>query len=95
VKNALIQELEEFLQREDYGRNWDGAYQDVIPAIRRYFESHGFETRLVNEWESPTRDAELIASRERLTVHIPWVEDRNGRSVVHLNAVQLQQSKDA
>jgi hypothetical protein len=95
VKDTLIQELEEFLHREDYGRNWDGAYQDVIPAIRRYFESHGFETRLINEWDSPTRDAELVASREHLTVHIPWAEDRNGRSVVHLDTVQVQQNQDA
>ena len=95
MKNTLIQELEEFLQREDYGRNWDGAYQDVIPAISRYFESQGFETRLINEWESPTRDAELVARREHITVRIPWAEDRNGMSVVHLDTVQIQQSQDA
>ncbi len=64
MKEALIQELEEFLHREDFGTNWDGAYQDVIPAIRRYFDTLGFETRLLNESESPSRDTELVASRE-------------------------------
>jgi len=92
MKDALIQELEAFLHREDFGRNWDGAYQDVIPAIRRYFETNGFETRLLSEWESPSRDTELVASREQITVHIPWAEDRNGRSVVHLNTIQVRQS---
>jgi hypothetical protein len=89
VKDKLIQELEEFLQREDFGRNWDGAYQDVIPSIRRYFDAIGFETRLLNEWESPSRDTELVAIREQITVHIPWAEDRNGRSVVDLNSIQI------
>jgi hypothetical protein len=92
VKDALLQELEEFLRREDFGTNWDGAYQDVIPTIRRYFDSHGFETRLLSESESPSRDAELVARREHTTVHVPWDEDRNGRSVVHLNTIQIRQS---
>jgi hypothetical protein len=91
VKDALIQELEAFLQGEDFGRNWDGAYQDVIPTIRRYFDTHGFETRLLSELESPSRDTELVASREHTTIHIPWAEDRNGRSVVDLNTIQVQQ----
>jgi hypothetical protein len=91
VKDALIQELEAFLQGEDFGRNWDGAYQDVIPTIRRYFDTHGFETRLLSESESPSRDTELVASREHTTIHIPWAEDRNGRSVVDLNTIQVQQ----
>lgn len=91
MKDALIQELEAFLQGEDFGRNWDGAYQDVIPTIRRYFDTHGFETRLLSELESPSRDTELVASREHTTIHIPWAEDRNGRSVVDLNTIQVQQ----
>ncbi len=89
VKDKLIQELEEFLQREDFGRNWDGAYQDVIPTIRRYFDTRGFETRLLSESESPSRDTELVASRQHTTVHIPWAEDRNGRSVVDLNSIPI------
>jgi hypothetical protein len=87
----VIQQLEAFLHQEDFGRNWDGAYQDVIPTIRRYFASNGFETRLLSEYESPSRDTELVASKERITVRIPWAEDRNGRSVVHLKAIQVQQ----
>ena len=89
VKDKLIHELEEFLRREDFGRNWDGAYQDVIPTIRRYFDNLGFETRLLSESESPSRDTELVASREQTTVHIPWAEDRNGLSVVDLNSIQI------
>lgn len=92
MKDALIQELEEFLHREDFGTNWDGAYQDVIPTIRRYFDTLGFETRLLSESESPSRDTELVAIRAHTTVHIPWAEDRNGRSVVHLNTIKVQQS---
>jgi len=92
VKDALIQELEEFLHGEDFGRNWDGAYQDVIPTIRRYFDTHGFETRLLNESESLSRDTELIASREQTIVHVPWAEDRNGRSLVHLHTIQVQEN---
>jgi hypothetical protein len=89
VKDKLIKELEEFLHREDFGRNWDGEYQDVIPTIRRYFDTLGFETRLLSESESPSRDTELVASRERTTVRVPWAEDRNGRSVVDLNSIQI------
>ena len=89
MKEALIQELEEFLRREDFGTNWDGVYQDVIPAIRRFFDIRGFETRLINEWESPSRDTELIARREEMTVRVPWAEDRNGLSVVNLNSILI------
>jgi hypothetical protein len=89
VKDALIQELEEFLHREDFGTNWDGVYQDVIPAIRRFFDTHGFETSLLNEWESPSRDTELVASKEEVTVHVPWAEDRNGLSVVNLDSIRI------
>ena len=64
MKEELIQQLEAFLHQEDFGKNWDGAYQDAIPAIRRYFTSNGFETRLINESESPSRDTELVASKE-------------------------------
>jgi hypothetical protein len=89
VKDKLIQELEEFLHREDFGRNWDGAYQDVIPTIRRYFDTLGFETRLLSESESLSRDTELVARHQHTTVHIPWAEDRNGRSVVDLNSIHI------
>ena len=92
MKDALIQELEQFLHKEDFGRNWDGAYQDVIPTIRRYFDTLGFETRMLSEWESPSRDTELVASREHTTVHVPWAEDRNGRSLVHLHTIQVREN---
>src|SRR5438046_6496888 len=89
MKDDLILELEAFLHQEDFGTNWDGAYQDAIPAIRRYFDTKGFETRFLHEWESPSRDTELIASKEKITVRVPWAEDRNGRSVVHLHTIQI------
>jgi hypothetical protein len=91
MKDTLIQQLEAFLHEEDFGKNWDGAYQDAIPAIRRYFNSIGFETRLVDESESPSRDTELVASKAQITVRVPWSEDRNGRSVVHLHAIQIHE----
>ena len=89
----MIQQLEAYLHREDFGRNWDGAYQDVIPTIQRYFTDNGFETHLLNELESPTRDTELVASKETLTVRVPWTEDRNGHSVVHLHSIQVEQNR--
>jgi hypothetical protein len=89
VKDKLIQDLEAHLHSEDFGTNWDGAYQDAIPAIRRYFDANGFQTLLVSESESPTRDTELVAKREQITVRIPWAEDRNGLSVVNLNSIQI------
>jgi hypothetical protein len=92
MTHELIQALEAFLHQEDFGTNWDGAYQDVIPTIRRYFDANGFQTRFLNEFESPSRDTELVASKERITVRIPWAEDRNGRSVVHLHTIQIAQS---
>ena len=92
MKDRLIQELEAFLHQEDFGTNWDGAYQDVIPTIHRYFVTNGFETRFLNESESPSRDTELVASKETITVRVPWAEDRNGRSVVHLQTIQVDQA---
>jgi hypothetical protein len=95
VKDALIQELEAFLHREDFGRNWDGAYQDVIPAIRRYFDSNGFETRLLKEWETPSGETELVASKGQVTVRVPWTEDRNNCSVVQLQTIQVLEATRA
>lgn len=95
MKDGLIRDLEAFLLQEDFGKNWDGAYQDVIPTIRKYFRSHGFEIRDVSEWESPSRESEMIASKTDITVRVPWAEDRNGRSVVNLQAIQVQLSQSA
>jgi hypothetical protein len=95
MQDGLIRDLEAFLQQQDFGKNWDGAYQDVIPTIRTYFRTHGFELRDVSEWESPSREPELIASRTDIIIRIPWAEDRNGRSVVHLDRIQVQLSHSA
>lgn len=95
MREILIQDLESFLRMEDFGKNWDGAYQDVIPTIRRYFLTQGFETHFLSEWDSPSRDAELVARREQVVVRVPWAEDRNGRSVVHLHTIQVQHVSSA
>ena len=95
MKDGLIRDLEMFLHQEDFGKNWDGAYQDVIPTIRNYFRSHGFEIRDISEWESTSREPELIASKTDITIRVPWAEDRNGRSVVDLHNIQVQLSQSA
>jgi hypothetical protein len=93
MRDTLIRELESFLHQQDFGKNWDGAYQDVIPTIRRYFAKHGFETHLLSEWDSPSRETELIARKEHVTIRVPWGEDTNGLSVVHLHTIQVHQSR--
>ena len=94
MKERLIRELETYLHQQDFGKNWDGAYQDVIPTIRRYFVSNGFETHMLSEWESPSRNTELIARKERLTIRVPWAEDYyNGRSLVHLHTIQVHHAQ--
>jgi hypothetical protein len=92
MRDRLIRDLECYLQQQDFGKNWDGAYQDVIPTIRRYFVSNGFETHFLSERESPSRDTELVARKERLIVRVPWAEDYNGRSLVLLHAIQVHHS---
>lgn len=89
MRDHLIKDLESFLHQQDFGTNWDGAYQDAIPTIRRYFVTQGFETHFLNEWESPSRDALLVARKEETVVRVPWAEDYNGRSVVHLHTIQV------
>jgi hypothetical protein len=91
MRDILIQDLESFLRQEDFGKNWDGAYQDVIPTIRQYFAKKGFEIHVLSEWDSPSRDTELVARKEQVVVRVPWAEDTNGRSVVHLQTIQVQQ----
>ena len=95
MRDTLIRELESFLHQEDFGKNWDGAYQDVIPTIHRYFVKRGFETQFLSEWDSPSCDTELIARKEHVLVRVPWAEDANGRSVVHLHTIQVQQVHSA
>ena len=90
MKREWIQKLEQFLGHNDFGKNWDGAYQDAVPAIRRFFESQGFNTRIMSEWDSPSRHAELVATKDLLTVRVPWAEDANGLSLVDLNSIEVQ-----
>ena len=92
MRDRLIRELESFLHQQDFGQNWDGAYQDVIPTIHRYFVTNGFETHFLSELESPSREAQLVAHKEKIVVRVPWDEDANGRSLVHLHSIQVQQS---
>ena len=91
MHDTLIDELESFLHQEDFGKNWDGAYQDVIPTIQRYFVKRGFETTVLSEWDSPSRLTELVARKEQVLVRVPWAEDYNGLSVVHLHTIKVQQ----
>lgn len=90
MKNELIRRLESFLENQDFGKNWDGAYQDALPTIRRYFDSEGFRTRILHERESESRDTELIATKESLVIRIPWGEDTNGRSLVDLQKLDVE-----
>lgn len=90
MRNELIQRLERFLEGQDFGKNWDGAYQDAVPALRQYFVKEGFRTQIRPEWESESRDTELVAVKESLVVRIPWAEDYNGKSLVHLDSLEVQ-----
>ncbi len=90
MKEELIEKLEMFLEGQDFGKNWDGAYQDAVPTLRTFFDTQGFRTHIMPEWLSDSRDTELVAEKERLVVRIPWEEDYNGRSVVDLTALRIQ-----
>ena len=91
MKEQWIQQLEKFLHAEDFGKNWDGAYQDAVPMLRQYFDRQGFRTQIIPESLSASRETELVAENENLVVRIPWSEDYNGRSVVDLEALQIQE----
>ena len=73
----------------DFGKNWDGAYQDVVPTLTQFFQKQGFHTTMLSEWESESRESELVAMKEALVVRIPWAEDLQGRSVVNLQTLQV------
>jgi hypothetical protein len=90
MKVEWIRRLEQFLEGNDFGKNWDGAYQDAVPTLQRFFDQAGFRTRMMSEWESPSRYAELVASNHSLVVRIPWAEDYNGKSLVDLNSIEVQ-----
>jgi hypothetical protein len=89
MKAEWINRLEQFLEVNNFGKNWDGAYQDAVPAIRRYFHEEGFRTHIISEWDSPSRNTELVAIKQSLIVRIPWGEDYNGFSLVDLSDLEV------
>ena len=90
MKAELVQRLERFLEGNDFGKNWDGVYQDAVPVLLHFFRKEGFRTRIMSEWESESRDTELVASNESVVIRIPWAEDYNGRSLVDLTGLVIQ-----
>lgn len=90
MKSEWIIRLEQFLEGNDFGKNWDGAYQDAVPTLQKFFRSEGFRTHITSEWESPSRHTELVAIKQTLVVRIPWAEDPNGLSLVDLNGIEIQ-----
>jgi hypothetical protein len=90
MKAEWVQRLEQFLEVNDFGKNWDGAYQDAVPALRRYFHEEGFRTHITSEWDSESRETELVAVKESLVVRIPWAENFQGRSLVDLTGLMVQ-----
>jgi hypothetical protein len=93
MKQEWIEKLEAFLEQQDFGKNWDGAYQDAVPTLRQYFDGQGFRTHIMPAWLSDSRDTELVAEKEAVVVRIPWAEDYNGKSVVDLTAIRVQVSR--
>jgi hypothetical protein len=89
MKSEWISKLQQFLEVNDFGKNWDGVYQDAVPTLRRYLQAEGFLTHITSEWESPSRHTELVAIKQTLIVRIPWGEDHNGRSLVDLNGIEV------
>jgi hypothetical protein len=89
MKAEWICKIEQFLQGQDFGKNWDGAYQDAVPTIRRFFHKEGFRTEIVSEWNTPSRHPELVAVNGLIVVRIPWGEDANGLSLVDLNTIEV------
>jgi hypothetical protein len=87
MNTEWIQRLEQFLEGNDFGKNWDGAYQDAVPTLQKYFHEEGFRTHIASEWESESRETELVAIKETLVVRIPWAQDFHGRSIVDLTSV--------
>jgi hypothetical protein len=90
MKTEWIHRLEQFLEGNDFGKNWDGAYQDAVPTLRKYFHAEGFRTHITSEWESESRETELVAVKETLVVRIPWGQDYQGRSIVDLTSIEVR-----
>jgi hypothetical protein len=93
MKDEMIRRLEKFLEGNDFGKNWDGVYQDAVPTLRQFFHKEGFRTLIMSEWDSESRDTELVAIKESLVVRIPWAEDYNGRSLVDLTGLVVQSQR--
>jgi hypothetical protein len=89
MKAEWITRIEQFLEGNDFGKNWDGAYQDAVPTIRQFFHNEGFHTHIMNEWDSPSRYTEIVATKRSLTVRVPWAEDYFGRSIVDLSGLEV------
>src|SRR5215467_9151819 len=89
MKAEWISKLQQFLEVNDFGKNWDGVYQDAVPTLRRFFNSEGFQTQIMSEWDSPSRHTELVAIKQTLIVRIPWGEDPNGLSLVDLDSIEV------
>ena len=89
MKAEWIIRIQQYLEFNDFGKNWDGAYQDAVPTIRRFLQKEGFHTRIMSEWDSPSRHAELVATKQSLIVRIPWGEDANGLSLVDLDGIEV------
>jgi len=90
MKTEWINKIERFLEGNDFGKNWDGAYQDAVPTIRHFFHKEGFHTQILSEWESRSRHTELIARKNTIVVRIPWGEDANGLSLVDLSGIEVE-----
>ena len=90
MKAEWINKLQQFLEVNDFGKNWDGVYQDAVPTLQRFFHAEGFHTQLISEWDTPSRHAELVAIKHTLVVRIPWGEDHNGLSLVDLDGIEVQ-----
>jgi hypothetical protein len=89
MKAEWIDKIEQFLEGNDFGKNWDGAYQDAVPTIRRFLHQEGFLTHIMSEWDSPSRYTELVATKQSIVVRIPWAEDYYGRSIVDLSGIEV------
>ena len=95
MKAEWIVKIETFLEGNDFGKNWDGAYQDAVPTIRQFLHSEGFRTHIMSEWDSPSRSTELVATKSSIVVRIPWGEDYQGRSIVDLNGIEVHSHSHA
>jgi hypothetical protein len=89
MKAEWITRIEQFLEGNDFGKNWDGAYQDAVPTIQQFFHKEGFRTHIMCEWDTPSRYTELVATKQSLTVRVPWDKDYYGRSIVDLNGLEV------